>query len=191
MEQVWAVPRASLFRKHAFSGFLPAGKHDYLASIRSEGSFVSRDAAETDPSLKQVIPYALFTHGKKVFLYERLAGERRLVRKRSLGIGGHINPGDAEKGDLLSAALLREFSEEMQYPHPFETKLLGYLNDEGDEVGAVHFGVVYLLAGSRPEIAAREVSSLRGELVPLSVLSGATLEGWSALCLGALREALE
>src|SRR2546429_5789662 len=70
----------------------------YLDSILSRGNnfFLPRAQAEKDPSHKQIIPYALLTHGDKVLHYVRgkRAGEQRLVAKGSIGIGGHMNESD-------------------------------------------------------------------------------------------------
>jgi len=63
---------------------------------------MDRAQAEDDPSHKQIIPYALFRHNGKFINYMRSksGGESRLHAKRSMGIGGHINPVD-EKEDPL------------------------------------------------------------------------------------------
>ena len=55
-----------------------------------------RSRAEEDPAFKQIIPYAVFTSGEKILHYVRGAksGEKRLVSKGSIGVGGHINDHD-------------------------------------------------------------------------------------------------
>ena len=62
----------------------------------SNNFFMDRGEAEDDPSHKQLIPYALFHYKGKFLNYQRgkSGGEARLHAKRSLGIGGHINPVD-------------------------------------------------------------------------------------------------
>ena len=72
-------------------------------------AFVGRDACETDDDLKQMIPYVIVRHGGKYLAYSRTSqsGEKRLVGKRSVGIGGHINPTDVPDGDPPLNAILR------------------------------------------------------------------------------------
>ena len=83
-------------------------------------AFVGRDACETDDDLKQMIPYVIVRHGGKYLAYSRTSqsGEKRLVGKRSVGIGGHINPTDVPDGDpplnaILRRCAAREIKEEL------------------------------------------------------------------------------
>ncbi|MFB3065208.1 MAG: hypothetical protein ACE10D_01730, partial [Planctomycetota bacterium] len=98
IEQVFVVPRKDLFPKGAPHGFV-AGAEPYLASIRRHGFFVERPAAEENPALKQVIPYAVLCCRDEIFLFTRRGGggEKRLYGLRSVGVGGHINPIDAPR----------------------------------------------------------------------------------------------
>src|SRR3979411_964999 len=70
----------------------------YLDAILSRGNnfFLPRAKAETDPTHKQIIPYAMIAFENKVLYYVRgkRAGEQRLVTKGSIGIGGHLNDSD-------------------------------------------------------------------------------------------------
>src|SRR5437762_431651 len=88
----------------------------YLPAIlaRSNNFFSLRPSAETDSSLKQIIPYAILTSQGKVLRYKRgkKAGEQRLVAKGSIGIGGHMNDHDeglfALDKDAYLAGIQRE-----------------------------------------------------------------------------------
>src|SRR5437764_2440597 len=92
-ENVLVVKRALFDQLGAFQG-LNFEPRKYLDAILSRGNnfFLRRDQAEKDPSDKQIIPYALLTHGDKVLHYVRgkKAGEQRLVAKGSIRIGGDI-----------------------------------------------------------------------------------------------------
>src|SRR5436190_18265702 len=70
----------------------------YLPALlaRENNFFTPRAPAETNPALKQIIPYVLLVHAGRVFHYVRgkKSGEQRLVAKGSIGIGGHMNDGD-------------------------------------------------------------------------------------------------
>jgi predicted NUDIX family phosphoesterase len=155
-EQVLVVDRDTLFdgRKKHFQGFKNAGELDFLGTIRKNSHFILRKTtssaqnvpAESDESKKQIIPYIAFRYKGKYFAYQRLekSGEERLRNNFSIGIGGHINPID-ESGDIIIDGMKREFFEEVEYPHEFNHRIIGYINDDKDSVGRVHFGVVFLI----------------------------------------------
>src|SRR2546425_2413370 len=96
-ENVLVIKRRLFDELGAFQG-LTFEPRKCLDSILSRGNnfFLPRAQAEKDPSHKQIIPYALLTHGDKVLHYVRgkRAGEQRLVAKGSIGIGGHMNEND-------------------------------------------------------------------------------------------------
>ena len=71
--------------------------------IRERHFFMPRAEVENDPTYQQIIPYVVFRHGDRYFLTHRLraSAERRLRKQYSLGVGGHINPGDLEGGDPI------------------------------------------------------------------------------------------
>lgn len=203
-ERVLAVPRDALFTGGlSFTGFSPAERFDFTERILSHRRYLLRFGtspgqerpAEEDPRFKQVIPYCLFHHRGKLFLYERLSssGDRRTHGLVSIGIGGHMNEADAAaspgKG-IFEAAMRREFGEEVRYPAAFSARLLGFINDESDTLNAVHFGVVYLLSGESPAISVRERDGMRGRLVPLGEVFGMRdrLERWSGICADHLLE---
>jgi len=146
---------------------------------------------------KQPIPYVAVTCEDTVFTMTRLTGgEARLHGKRSIGVGGHINPCDIESDGvdgLLAAACERELEEELILPAgPHQLEPLGLLNDDTTEVGAVHVGVVYRLVltpAQASELRIRETDSLAGEFLPYSELvslaeqDDAPFESWSTLLL--------
>ena len=124
-----------------------------LDLLRGKASFTDRDAAENNPALKQLIVYALVTQGGKVLCYKRgkVGGEPRLHAKRSVGVGGHINPGDWRvddvTGDSFEGALRREIYEEIGMTDDCvdHVEFLGFVNEDTTDVGRVHLGLVYLV----------------------------------------------
>ena len=76
----------------------------------SAGTYVPRPRAETDRSLKQIIPYLVLRDGDRIFLMKRTSagGDARLHDLYSVGVGGHLNPGD---GGILGG-LAREWRED-------------------------------------------------------------------------------
>lgn len=196
MEFVWVVPRTVLFPEATPHGLLALEAQEledrYLGPAREEGFFVERRYAEEHPEFKQPIPYVAVCREDQVLCLTRLStqGEKRLHGKRSIGVGGHINPCDQDEGDLFASACERELHEELVLP---ETALdltpVGLLNDDTTAVGAVHVGLVYRLDASAIEVAIRETSAMAGEFESLAGLqelacsSTPPFETWSTLLL--------
>ena len=184
-EQVLCVRRDDIFPDGAWHGFVTEGLERHQAVIRERHLFMPRSDVEDDPSYQQIIPYIVFQHRDRYFLTHRLraSAERRLRKQYSLGVGGHINPGDLQGGDPIQDGLRREWQEEVIYDGRFEAKLLGLLNDDSSPVSRVHLGVVFLVEGDRPSIAIRETEKLAGELLTLSEMRIYYLgmESWSQI----------
>jgi len=184
-EQVLVVRREDIFPDGAWHGFVTESLDRYQAVIRERHEFRPRAEVEEDPSYQQIIPYVVFRHDDRYFLTHRLraSSEKRLRKLYSLGIGGHINPGDLESGDPILDGLKREWEEEVVYEGHFEAKLLGLLNDESAPVSKVHLGVVFLVDGDTPNIAIRETKKLGGELLTLHEMRSLYLlmESWSQI----------
>lgn len=115
-------------------------------------AFVGRDACETDDDLKQMIPYVIVRHGGKYLAYSRTSqsGEKRLVGKRSVGIGGHINPTDVPDGDpplnaILRRCAAREIKEELGADVSADALTFrGIIYSAMDDVSRKHVGIVTL-----------------------------------------------
>jgi predicted NUDIX family phosphoesterase len=184
-EQVLCVRREDIFPDGAWHGFVSDRLEERQAVIREHHFFMARAKVEDDPNYQQIIPYVVFRHGDRYFLTHRLraSSEKRLRKQYSLGLGGHINPGDLEAGDPIQDGLKREWEEEVIYDGSFETKLIGLLNDESSPVSKVHLGVVFLVDGDTPNIAIRETEKLAGELLTLDEMRIYYLgmESWSQM----------
>ncbi len=117
-ERVLVVPRTSLDELGTFQGLCTnESVWNKLLSDRDSMQFMDRDAAEVDPSFKQLIPYLILTHQGRVFCYRRnkKGGEERLHHRLSIGIGGHINDTDLLlEGDVYRHGFERELSEEVE-----------------------------------------------------------------------------
>src|SRR5205085_334403 len=198
-ENVLVVKRALLDQLGSFHG-LNFEPRKYLDAILSRGNnfFLQRDKAEQDPSHKQIIPYALLTHGDKVLHYVRgkKAGEQRLVAKGSIGIGGHMNETDeslfATDEQAYRAGVEREVNEEVKIDTPFEDRIVALLNDDSTEVGRVHLGIVHIFKLKEPNVQKRE-AMIRG-LTFLTkeelMARRESLESWSQICLDSLERLL-
>ena len=184
-EHVLCVRREDLFPDGAWYGFISEGLERYQKVIREQSFFMPRAEVEEDPAYQQIIPYVVFRHGDRYFLTRRLRAstEKRLRQLYSLGVGGHINPGDLEQGDPIRDGLRREFEEEVEYSGEIEATLLGLINDDSSPVSKVHLALAFLVEGSSPEIAIRETNKLAGELLTLEEMRMYYLEmeSWSQI----------
>ena len=215
-DEMILVVRRSLFEQlGAFQG-LAFDVELYLPALlaRENNFFTPRPAAETNPELKQIIPYVLLVHNGRVLHYVRgkKAGEQRLAAKGSVGIGGHLNNGETKdlfheantdyKTDALSdswdeAAYLegvrREVIEELNVTSKFTNHIVALLNDDANPVGQVHLGVVHVFKLETDQVAKREQM-----ITQLDFLSPAELrerrdnmESWSQICVDNLDRLLE
>lgn len=157
--------------------------------------FVRRGEAEHDPSLKQLIPYFIITHGGRIWCYVRgkQSGEGRLVAKASIGIGGHINHDDVSLFGTYETAARRELEEEVSVPAGSTDRVVALLNDDSNEVGRVHLGVVHVLRAASDEVAKRESKITEAGFKTLDELRAMRdrLETWSQLCLGEAEKLLQ
>jgi predicted NUDIX family phosphoesterase len=184
-ELVLVVPRAAVLAPPGWHGVRADGVEAVLAAARSTGRYLPRAEVEGDPSYKQLIPYLVLRDGARYFLMRRTSagGDARLFERYSIGIGGHVEPGD---GDLLGG-LAREWREEIAAD--FEPRFIpvGLVNDDTTDVGSVHLGVVFVAdVGGRP-VAIREATKLSGGFAdPVAVRAvRAAMETWSQLVFDA------
>jgi predicted NUDIX family phosphoesterase len=106
-------------------------------------------------------------------------GDARLHHQYSIGVGGHLNPGD---GGLLGG-LRREWAEELVADFVPDFRLVGLLNDDTTDVGAVHLGAVYVADAGGRAVAIRETDKLSGSFVEPAAVAEVSdrLETWSRL----------
>jgi predicted NUDIX family phosphoesterase len=158
--------------------------------ITSHGRFEPRDAMERDPAYKQVIPYVVLRDGDRYFLMKRTrsGGDPRLHDRYSIGVGGHLNPGDGD----VDGGLRREWREELDADFVPDFTLVGALNDDTTDVGRVHLGLVYVAdaAGRRVEI--RETDKLTGRFADAVEVARVAddLETWSRIVFEELEGAV-
>jgi predicted NUDIX family phosphoesterase/thymidylate synthase ThyX len=154
VKEILVVERGLLFDDKHFQGFLPISERDFSATISKNYQYKERnDELEADSNFKQIIPYVWIVNPltKQVFFYKRAVDsgytEQRLKDKWSGGVGGHI---DKEKtSDPIFVSMMRELKEEVkmdEYPVP---KIIGFLNDDSNDVGKVHFGAIAIAETTR------------------------------------------
>jgi predicted NUDIX family phosphoesterase len=198
-EQILVVERRVLEQIGMFQG-LAFDVERYLRNIFVQGvpRFMPRWQAEKDPAYKQIIPYVIMTYDGKYLSYVRgrRAGETRLVGNRSIGIGGHINPRDdmplfnADFYQTYITAVEREVAEEVSVQAHHSDHIVALLNDDSNDVGRVHLGIVHYWVLDSSQVGKREQMISQMAFMTLGQLQEVrdTLETWSQLCLDNLAE---
>jgi predicted NUDIX family phosphoesterase len=180
-EQVLVIPRHAVMPDPGWHGIRTEDTETFQAFVAREGRFEPRAAMEVDRSHKQVIPYLVLRDGSRYFLMRRTraGGDARLHDHWSIGVGGHLNPGD---GDLVGG-LRREWAEELAADFMPEFRLVGLLNDDTTEVGSVHLGAVYVADAAGRHVEIRETDKLTGRFATAGEVAAVQddLETWSRL----------
>ena len=180
-ELVLVVPRSSLMGDPGWHGLTTDGLDGFEAIVAREGEFRLRVDVEVDRSWKQVIPYLVLRDGPCYFLMRRTqaGGDARLHDRWTIGVGGHLNPGDGD----LAGGLRREWREEVRADFEPEFTLIGLLNDDSTDVGSVHVGAVYVADAGGREVTIRETEKLSGAFADPAEVAAVVdrMESWSAL----------
>ncbi|MGD0590485.1 MAG: NUDIX domain-containing protein [Bacteroidota bacterium] len=188
-EHVLVFPTQLLEQIGAFQG-LSFELDKYLDIILNpkNHTFLKRKDAESNPAYKQLIPYALLHCGGDVFVYRRgkLLAEKRLLGNFSLGVGGHISVTDPGLfGTTYEDGLKREINEEVNIESRYTQRIVALLNDDSNDVGKVHFGIVHVLALEKPLVKPREKSINETRFLSMSELQKDIdkFENWSKICI--------
>ncbi len=198
-EQVLVVERKVVEEVGMFQG-LNFEVDRYLRKLFVPGvlRFIPRSQAEADTGYKQLIAYVIMTYGGKYLSYVRgkRAGEARLVGNTSIGIGGHINPADemplfnTDFREIYLTAVQREVSEEVYVEAKHTDRIVALLNDDSNEVGRVHLGIVHHWTLDSAKVNKREQMITQMSFASAEELEEIrdSLETWSSLCLSHLDE---
>jgi len=191
-EYVMVFPSSLLYEAGYFNG-VSFDVAKYLDVILDSGSceFMHRRRAERDPGYKQVIPYVIFRHGDAVFSYRRgrLMTEKRLHGSYSIGIGGHISVLDPGLfGTHYDEGMQREVNEEVAVGSPYTDRRVALINDDSNDVGRVHFGVVHVFSLDKPLVKPKEKSINEARFIPAELLHERIehYETWSQRCIAVL-----
>lgn len=203
---ILVIPNDILFVNNSkFQGFKEHSNiEDYESRILEYKKFMRRGDAEIDFSHKQPIGYAVIINPvtKKVYAYKRAShdadyNEKRLHGKWSIGIGGHIEKEVDITDNPIHSSLLREIDEEILINGSQDIKVIGYINDEKDEVGKVHFGVLYVVETDSDDVFPNDTESVHGELMSIEDIKklkaspDSSLEGWSQIALDVIENYLK
>jgi predicted NUDIX family phosphoesterase len=161
-----------------------------------------RELAEGNPLYKQPIPFCVIRRNHEIYVCQRLtaSGESRLHHSLSIGFGGHMNlPEEPRIYDWQSLVLLnleKELLEELDIRHHELTLTkVGLINDDINEVGRDHLGILMILdISEHATVHVRETDKLEGYWLPLEKLSSPeifqNLESWSQYIVEVLNNAI-
>ena len=197
-----AIKRDDLFEGDYFQGFKSAEDVDFQERILDNYNYVKRGEAEEDEELKQPIGYlVLVDENDRIFAYQRALkdnnyAEKRLQGRWSWGVGGHVDKVDDKSKNPIKKSVIRELDEEISLDGEIEEiEVLGYINDDSDSVGKVHFGILYMvkISGSA-EAGDSEITNegLReiSELKDIVNDKDTEVEQWSKIALKSLEKIL-
>ncbi|MGV3128602.1 NUDIX domain-containing protein [Staphylococcus simulans] len=197
-EKIIVVPRDIVFNheKNAFNGFLPQNDPTGEAIFETLDKYEvkRRGDMEEDPAYKQLISYCLLENERgETLVYERLSGggEDRLHGQSSIGVGGHMNDVmDAQTiNEVLRVNAQRELEEEvgLSTSKTQNMEYIGFINDDTNEVGEVHLGIVFKIRVDSENVEAKETDTLKIKWVNQGRIEDYDdFETWSALILKAL-----
>lgn len=191
------VVRTELFRNIGYFQGFSTDTDRYLEKLLAvdSTSYLPRDDMEQDPSYKQLIPYCIFRHVDNdgvthLFQYTRGSGqgESRLHHQRSVGIGGHVSTIDCNDQSPYHEGMRRELDEEVEIQTQYSESCVGLINDDQNEVGKVHLGIVHILDVEAPNVSPREDDIALAGFAPVAeILSDLEyFETWSQICIKAL-----
>jgi predicted NUDIX family phosphoesterase len=158
--------------------------------------FGPRGQLETEPLFRQVCTYTLVKVENKFLLYTRQGSEKRLAALDSIGIGGHVNIGDAVADDdggldlyaTIAVATGRELCEELNIDTDMKVKIFGIIALHSTDVDKVHVGIVSVLElDAMPTVADQALYNLRLQSIE-QLRQNPNLETWSKELVNHLEE---
>jgi predicted NUDIX family phosphoesterase len=191
-ELVFAFPTAKLWKLITYQKKgLIRDNSEIVKKIVQGGQFLRRSELEEDTSFKQIIPYAIIsfkepdpppgegaTQSQSFYLFKRTSRqtEKRLHNKFSLGVGGHMNPGESVESEeqYLIFELKRELYEEVRLINGClikDIEFIGFINDDTIPVGRVHIGLLYNILVSNKEVYINETDKMTADWIDSSNLA--------------------
>ena len=154
-----------------------------LERFSSLGSFVDRNIVEGHKELQQIIGYILIFNKDmdKLYINKRIDGEKRLLNKVSIAVGGHINDTDEGLNRIFNGAI-RELHEEVELTNAEKFRSIGFIRDI-DSITNDHLGIVFAVTADDAKIIEKE--SLKGQWMKINDIANyySKLENWSKYIL--------
>lgn len=195
-EQVMVVT-TELFRQCGYFQGFSTDTDKYMETLLDPNNtqYLPRGEMEQDPGFKQLIPYCIFqfvdaNDQPHIFQYTRGkgGGETRLRAKKSVGIGGHISTLDSHDDSPYDLGMRRELEEEVIIETAYTQTLAGLINDDENDVGKVHLGIVHLFTVDQPNVRSRESEIVDAGFSPVTEIMDDIdgFETWSKICMTSL-----
>lgn len=195
-ERIICFPSSLLDNK--YKNFTGVFKNEFLwQRIKNNLITLPRNTVEHDPSYRQIVVYVLVRFKNQYLVYQRtkITKEDRLQEMYSIGIGGHVNNSDNLHTQLfsdnsfdsfLSNAIFREVHEEIRIEsnRTREPVFIGFLLDNTNDVGMVHFGVVSVIEIFDKKVFSKKekgVGNLKFQNLSSLQNNSEKLESWSIL----------
>lgn len=186
-EQVFVVPfnKVQMF-SDKFSTQVSSNVNQcakYFNKIETGGLFISRNDAEGNVSVQQLIPYTVIFNKdmSKLYTAYRKKGDSRLNNIYSLGFGGHINPIDntGRNKSLIINAAVRELEEEINIKTAYKLNYLGTVRDLLSETKE-HLGFVFAITTNN-RVSIKEKDKMKGSWMDIKELYDKyyKFESWS------------
>jgi len=192
--KVLVVERDLLFQVVGgyFQGFKETDNYNLVHQLEKKAIWMNKQEAEINSDFKQIIGYTAIFHDltKSVFAYQRSTNdddykEKRLQGKWSWGVGGHVEKCDS--AFPVAFSVRREIQEEIDIgSSPISSpELLGFINDDFNNVGKVHFGILFLCEVESLNVAPKDSEIAFGELKRISeiveISRNKNTEPWSVI----------
>ena len=119
-----------------------------------------------------------------------------MVSKKSIGVGGHINPVDSNGKNFdqtaYEATVKRELFEELIISGSVTSKIRGLINDDSNSVGSVHLGVIEVFVLENENVKPNEAALRNIQFLTVEQLQAErdSLEPWSQIALDNIKEIL-
>lgn len=176
-----------------FQGFRKTFGHGLIRKLEEKAIWLDKEIAEKDSNHKQLIGYTIIIDNEddNIYAYQRAMNnqykETRLQGKWSIGIGGHVEKIDSGFSPILDS-VIREIDEEIEesggYSYP---ELIGIINDDSDEVGKVHFGLIFYCVTNSKEIKPKDQEISEGKFLTyndlLNICKKENMENWSKILI--------
>lgn len=196
-EEVMIVPEEHIsFLNEGFTRNTDELFSKFFDGLEKKVRFIPRWQSDFNPEEVEPIPYVTVMNESldRVFLYKRIkgSGEKRLVDKTSIGVGGHVNPEDGieDPNVTIMKSVGREIMEELTITPAMLNRtglgFQGFIRSTKSEVDKDHVALVFILVvpdDMLEDIKVRETEVLEGEFVPVDEIGKqyATLENWSKI----------
>ena len=171
------------------NGVIKIDSSKIVEQLLAEGLYKHRYELEDAPSYKQIIPYAVICYNDMVYMFHRTKKqtETRLHNMYSLGVGGHMNPwGESIDIEYMHHELSRELNEEVLLHDNCKIENIvpiGFINDDTNDVGKVHLGVLYQIHLNSMDLEINEKEKMTGQWINISELKAyyPKMESWSKI----------